>query len=122
MFFCSIFPAHLFHASNSSSISQGWKYLPFQGFLEDFLNVCLTQECNELSVASRTDITFKGLIYDLLKAKTHVLPVPTNGPLHMRLTKAGKQTHYPLLTLALPQKGTANTKILTSIKGKLKGT
>jgi len=83
---------------------------------------CKTQQCYESSVASRKDRTFKGLIYDLLNTKTRVLPVLTNGPLHTRLTKAGMQTHYHLLTLALPQKGTANTKIVTLIKGQLKGT
>lgn len=80
------------------------------------------QKSYESSVAARKDMAFKALIYDLLNAKTHVLPGLTNGPLHTTWTKTGKQTHYPLLTLAFPQKGIANTEIVILIKGRLKGT
>lgn len=40
------------------------------------------QKTYESSVASRKDMAFKGLIYDMLNAKTHMLPGLTNGPLH----------------------------------------
>lgn len=79
---------------------------PFQGwFLEGFLNVCETQKSYESYVACRKHMTLKGLIYDLLSAKTHVLPVPSDQwPIPYEINKSWEADLLPLVDINITTK------------------